>query len=304
MTSPKVSVCIITYNQEKYIRECLDGVLMQKVDFPIEVLVHDDASTDGTVEILKEYHSHHPDLIRLILQEVNQYTKGIDLFRFCVLPHTTGKYIAVCEGDDYWTDDTKLQRQFDFMELNNSYSLCCHDCEVSFEGVTPGSGYNWDIKGTFTFESAFKNHGIATASIFVRKSMFKSIIRKNILNLPMSEGDKEDILFALSNGPGYYMPERMSMKRKNQGSISRNSFYTKNVLLAGFSVWSRVNDFSPIGMKPLTQSRLEENIGRIIEKRRNIPKLTLITIVFRGFRLNPRKFSKMIYELTRTKLKI
>ena len=303
MTSPKVSVCIITYNHEKYIRECLDGVLMQKVDFPMEVLIHDDASTDGTVDILQEYHTRHPELIRLILQEENQYQKGFDFLRACVLPLTKGKYIAICEGDDYWTDITKLKRQFDFMELNNSYSLCCHDCEISFDGVKHGSGYTWEINGTFTFESAFKIHGIATASIFVRKSMFEPIIRKNILHLPMSEGDKENILFALSNGLGFYMPEKMSMKRKNQGSVSRNSFYTKNVLLAGFSVWSRVHDFSPIEMKPLTQSRLEEIIGRILEKRRNIPKFTLITIACRGLRLNPRKFSRLIYKIIRAKLK-
>lgn len=124
--TPVVSICSITYNHGKFIRECLDGFLTQETTFPVEVLIHDDASTDGTADIIREYESQYPHIIKSIYQTENQYSKGakpnID-FNF---PRAKGKYIALCEGDDYWTDPNKLQRQLDFLEANEEYVLCFH----------------------------------------------------------------------------------------------------------------------------------------------------------------------------------
>lgn len=99
----EVSIICLTYNQEKYIRDTLDGFLIQQTNFNYEILVHDDVSTDGTVEILKEYQQKYPDKIRLILEEENQYSKGVDITKDICFPLVRGKYIAFCEGDDYWT---------------------------------------------------------------------------------------------------------------------------------------------------------------------------------------------------------
>ena len=127
MNTPLVSICCITYNHAQFIRKCLDGFLMQQTDFPIEILIHDDCSTDGTTEIIREYEAKYPELIFPLYEEENQYQHGkaaeIDFYNY---RRARGKYIAYCEGDDYWTDSLKLQKQVDFMEANPEYSVCFH----------------------------------------------------------------------------------------------------------------------------------------------------------------------------------
>ena len=131
MNTPLVSVCCVTYNHAQFIRKCLDGFLMQQTDFPIEILIHDDCSTDGTTEIIRGYEAKYPDLIFPLYEEENQYQQGkvaeIDFYNY---RRACGKYIAYCEGDDYWTDPLKLQKQVDFMEANQEYSVCFHDFQI------------------------------------------------------------------------------------------------------------------------------------------------------------------------------
>lgn len=116
--TPLVSVICITYNHEPYIRDCLEGFLMQKTDFPIEIIVHDDASTDHTADIIREYYEKRPDLFHVILERENQQSKhsrvGLRMYSLA-----QGKYIAICEGDDYWIDPLKLQKQADHCEKND-----------------------------------------------------------------------------------------------------------------------------------------------------------------------------------------
>jgi len=123
---PLVSVCVITYNHEKYIRQCLDGILMQKVNFPYEILIHDDASPDATADIIREYEAKYPDIIKPIYQTENQYSQGKSVSRFNN-DRARGKYIAQCEGDDYWTDPGKLQMQVDFLEAHPEYVGTAHN---------------------------------------------------------------------------------------------------------------------------------------------------------------------------------
>jgi len=107
---PIVSICCITYNHEKYIRDAIEGFLMQKTLFPIEILIHGDASTDKTADIIKEYEVKYPDIIKPIYQTENQFSKGVSISATYQFPRARGKYIAICEGDDYWTDPHKLQK--------------------------------------------------------------------------------------------------------------------------------------------------------------------------------------------------
>ncbi|HAX96890.1 MAG TPA: glycosyl transferase family 2, partial [Prolixibacteraceae bacterium] len=130
---PLVSICCITYNQEKFIRDAIEGFLMQKTKFPIEVIIHDDASTDKTTDIIREYQSAHPDLIRAIYQSENQFSKGLDQALKHVYGGARGKYIALCEGDDYWTDPLKLQKQVDFMEAHPECTICFHQTLAKYE---------------------------------------------------------------------------------------------------------------------------------------------------------------------------
>lgn len=126
MNRPMISIICNTYNQEKYIGQALDSFLMQKVNVPFEVLVHDDASTDATQNIIREYQKRYPDIVKPIYQTENQYSQGVSITPEIQLPRAEGKYIAFCEGDDYWTDENKLQIQYDFMENHPEYSICCH----------------------------------------------------------------------------------------------------------------------------------------------------------------------------------
>ena len=138
MTNPIVSICCATYNHASFIRKALDGFLMQEPPAGVskdeswyEILIHDDASTDGTTEIIKEYAAKYPNKIFPLYETENQYSKGhvadIDMYNY---KRAKGRYIAYCEGDDYWTDVHKLQKQVDFMESHPEYSICMHGCSV------------------------------------------------------------------------------------------------------------------------------------------------------------------------------
>ena len=120
----QVSVICNAFNHGKYIRDALEGFIKQKTNFTFEVLVHDDASTDNTAEIIREYEAKYPDIIKPIYQTENQYSKKIKITRTFQVPRIKGKYVALCEGDDYWTDPLKLQKQYDFMEANPDYTMC------------------------------------------------------------------------------------------------------------------------------------------------------------------------------------
>lgn len=133
ITSPLVSVVCNTYNHVNYIRQCLDGFLIQETNFPIEILVHDDASTDGTADIVREYEAKYPELIKPIYQTENQYSKGVKVTLEYQYVRAMGKYVALCEGDDYWTDPLKLQKQVDFLELHPDFVMVSHCTELYYQ---------------------------------------------------------------------------------------------------------------------------------------------------------------------------
>ena len=120
-----VSILCITFNHEKFIEDALRSFLNQKTDFQFEIIVHDDASTDSTVEIIKKYQLFYPNIIKPILEQENQYSKGINITR-SILKYAQGIYIATCEGDDFWTDEYKLQKQVDYMKKHPNCSMYGH----------------------------------------------------------------------------------------------------------------------------------------------------------------------------------
>ena len=125
----KVSIICMAYNHEKFISKALDGFLMQKTNFEYEILISDDASTDNTTQIIKEYEKKYPEIIKVIYQKENQYSKGIAPSMF-LYEIAQGKYLSFCEGDDYWTDENKLQKQVDFLEENKEYYAVYHNVRV------------------------------------------------------------------------------------------------------------------------------------------------------------------------------
>lgn len=129
------SISCLTFNHGAYIRQALDSFLMQKTNFEYEILVHDDASTDGTGEILREYGEKYPDKVKPLIQRSNQYSQGIDnisgAFNF---PRVRGKYIFMCDGDDYWISPDKMQKQVDYLEAHPDCTLCIHSAEIELVG--------------------------------------------------------------------------------------------------------------------------------------------------------------------------
>lgn len=216
-TTPLVSICCITYNHAPYIRECLDGFMMQKTNFPIEIIINDDASTDGTTDIIKEYEAQHPDIIKPVYQVENQYSKGVrGMFpKFC-FPRAQGKYIALCEGDDYWTDPLKLQKQVDFLEANPEYVLCGHNITAYNERTASFEPFNTGIDGTYELTDLISK-GVFCSTLSV-------VFKREALVLKRYNSYRKaiDITLAyhlLSQGKGYCMNEEMAIYRIHDGGI-------------------------------------------------------------------------------------
>lgn len=177
-SKPLVSISCITYNHAPYIRQCIDGFLMQKTTFPFEILIHDDASPDGTADIIREYEKKYPLLIKPIYQTENQYSQGkTSVSATWNFPRAKGKYIALCEGDDYWIDENKLQMQVDFLEKNPEYGMCFSNARIVDSTnltsiLTPGIKRNRRI----TTEEIIKNGGmfVPTPSMIFKREILRN----------------------------------------------------------------------------------------------------------------------------------
>ena len=218
-SSPLLSVMVITYNHEYYIRAALNSILQQQVNFPIEVVVGEDCSTDGTRAILREYETRYPTVIRLLLRERNL---GVSHNWENTLQECRGKYIALLEGDDYWTAPHKLQQQVDFLEAHSDYSLCFHNARVIYENAQPPRVSHPMTKhahSTFTLDDVTRDWSIATATVVFRSELLREIpawVHESVVvDLPV---------FALltSRGRVNYLPEEMSVYRVNSGSVTNN----------------------------------------------------------------------------------
>jgi glycosyltransferase involved in cell wall biosynthesis len=128
-----VSILCTAYNHEEYIRSALEGFVSQITDFGFEILVSDDASTDGTAAVIREFEKQYPELIRPFYLTENMFSKGAGkIYEDILFPNARGKYVALCEGDDYWTEPTKLQQQVGFLESHPEYSACVHNTTLHY----------------------------------------------------------------------------------------------------------------------------------------------------------------------------
>lgn len=220
-----VSICCATYNHEPYIRTTLDSFLSQKTNFPYEIIVNDDASNDGTSCILKKYEEQYPNIIRVIYQNENQYSKHKKIFTDILLPMARGKYIAICEGDDYWMNDEKLQMQFDVMEKNANCSMCVHKThDINEMGVllsniyppidlTEGivKSYNW-MKMMFCPE----RYLFHTSSFFLRRESMDDLLENRPEFLEKSGvGDVPLTWYMALKGDLFYIEKEMSYYRRD-----------------------------------------------------------------------------------------
>lgn len=233
--SPLVSISCITFNHASFIRQCLDGFVAQKTDFPFEIVIYDDASTDETVSIIEEYVERYPGLFKPFFNLENQYSKGIRgmnvRFNF---PRCEGKYIAFCEGDDFWTDAYKLQKQVDFLEKNPTYSACVHSAKVWDENEKKFSNSNYEgIQRDFdlNLNRIFNHSGgvYPTCSLL----MLKDKIRYPDNLMYFAGGDLILIIFLATQGKIRFMKEMMGVYRIHSGGVYQGeekslSFYLDN----------------------------------------------------------------------------
>jgi glycosyltransferase involved in cell wall biosynthesis len=165
---PKVSICCIAYNHQDFIRKTLDGFMMQETDFTLEVLIHDDASTDQTAAIIREYELKYPDIFKPIYQRENQWSKGVKDNFLLNFRRAKGKYIALCEGDDYWTDPKKLQRQVDFLDKHEDYVLVAENGLVLNTETNTSYNFNDMDECDISINQLLGKRKFPTASVMFR----------------------------------------------------------------------------------------------------------------------------------------
>lgn len=236
---PLVTVRCLVYNHEPYLRQCLDGFVMQKTDFPFEAIVHDDASTDNSAAIIREYAEKYPDIIKPIYESENQYRKGTigKIMDNAISPFS--KYIAICEGDDYWTDPYKLQKQVDALEAHPECSICF----AKVATITSDGNLQRRIHPSFSIPTIFELSDFVkwefgdsgwvfhTSCFLYRKNVildYNEALNTKFKGFP--HGDLIIQLHCLHHGKGYYIPDFVSCYRTLSGGY--NSYVMNHVEFA------------------------------------------------------------------------
>lgn len=238
---PLLSIVCTTYNHARYVEEALHGFLMQETDFPFEIILHDDVSTDGTQAIISAYAERYPRIIRTVLQTVNQYSQGrtsaVVAFGYC-----RGRYIAFCEGDDYWTDPRKLQLQVDVMMVNPAVTLTFHDCLLRHEV----RGDSTDERACLLEKTVFTLDDIVQRDWFIPSQSM--VFRADALPLPewlhrVFGLDWAMHLLLAEQGEVHFLDRLMGVYRINGASISASRppgfFQVKHIqTLSYFNVYT------------------------------------------------------------------
>ena len=234
-----VSIQCLVYNHAPYIRQCLDGFVMQKTNFRFEAIVHDDASTDGTQDIIKEYEKKYPDIIKPIYQKENQYSKGIPGYiTNLVSSKCKGKYIAMCEGDDYWTDPYKLQKQVDYLDehpecglVYTNYKKYIQENQSFIEGQSKQSD----------FDSLLFSNNICTLTTLYRKGIaeeYRSKYQKISISHSWKMGDYPLWLYIAAHSEIKYLEDVTGVYRVLSNSASHSQDYKKSLsfLLSSYDI--------------------------------------------------------------------
>ena len=300
-----VSVMCTAFNHEEYIREALDGMLAQQTDFAYEILINDDVSSDSTADIIREYTAKYPDKLRPFFPEVNLYSQNIDVYYHTFFPNARGKYVAFCEGDDFWTDPMKLQLQVDFLEAHPEYSACVHnttlhycddsqpdetllhhqdDRDIEFEHILPGMNNAWH-----------------TSSLLARREVLASPPDYYDIASEHGFGDFPYGLMVRNAGKVRYLNRAMSVYRLNSNQESWSSgfdyvakkriYFLEGMVKCLEAFRAHVSDESVL---PLLDESLEEAKFRKYNAEGNA-KAMLSPELRRAFARRPMSFKLKIY---------
>lgn len=250
---PLVSIVCIAYNHEPYIRECLESFVTQKVNFPIEILVNDDCSKDNTALIIREYEQKYPDLFKCVYQNENQYSKGVQPWFDILFPMVQGKYIALCEGDDYWVNPMKLQKQIEILEKDETLVGCYTDyydvdldgkrCYNGIHRATIGRELNRiSLRDFFTYNVSYP-----TASVVFRNNHAEEVIQKVRHMKNPYLGDWVLWIALHCFGDFYYLDEITSAYRFNPTSVTHTQWVMDRVgrIKMEFDLQPRIADVLP-----------------------------------------------------------
>ncbi|NVO85927.1 glycosyltransferase family 2 protein [Hymenobacter terrestris] len=216
--NPFVSVMMICYNHDKFIEKAIDSILSQVTNFDFEIVIGDDFSRDNTRKILSVYNEKYGEKIKIIFQKNNV---GVSKNFECTMQQCRGKYVAILEGDDYWIDNNKLQKQVDLLERDSTLSMCFHNAKVVYEGIGgTRSSHPMVInkKFEYTLTDITRDWFVATASIVYRRHLienFPSWVHESVVvDLPL-------LAMLTTKGKAGYIDEEMSVYRVNTGGVTR-----------------------------------------------------------------------------------
>ena len=243
MDSPKITVLCLAYNHASYIKDALEGFVSQKTRFSFEVIVHDDASTDGTADIIREYARRYPQIIKPVFQKENQYSRGVAIGPTFCFPLVRGEYVALCEGDDYWTDPLKLQLQADALDAYPEVDLCTHGALVTQNGKFHGYMPSRLWGGILSADKIIRGMRLPTASLLIRREAYLRMTppREILFN------DTALLLQTCMRGGALYLPRCMSVYRYqtpgswsavHRGQARMDARKTEQAQLEAFDQWT------------------------------------------------------------------
>lgn len=218
--APLVAIHCLVYNHEPYLRDCFEGFVMQQTNFSFVAIVHDDASTDGSAAIIREYEEKYPHIFKPIYEIENQYSKrdgSLERIMNEVIEATEAKYVAMCEGDDYWTDPLKLQKQVDYMEENPECSLCFHKVNTLIQetGEIKEEFIVRDVPGKSNVIDLAKGNYIHTPSVLYRR--YSDVHEQYQKIMPCLPGDYVMWMLLAEKGNMYKINEPMAVYRYGSG---------------------------------------------------------------------------------------